>query len=79
MSIAVGEGPGIHVHRNREAESQYTNQKDQRKFLSEVQGLRALAVLMVVTYHIWFGRNSGGVDVFLLISAFFDGAIHPQA
>ncbi|WP_307859401.1 acyltransferase family protein [Arthrobacter sunyaminii] len=36
----------------------------------EVQGLRALAVLMVVTYHIWFGRVSGGVDVFLLISAF---------
>lgn len=36
----------------------------------EVQGLRALAVLMVVTYHIWFGRVSGGVDVFLLISSF---------
>lgn len=36
----------------------------------EVQGLRALAVLMVVSYHIWFGRVSGGVDVFLLISAF---------
>ncbi|MBT2249780.1 acyltransferase [Arthrobacter sp. BHU FT2] len=25
---------------------------------------------MVVTYHVWFGRVSGGVDVFLLISAF---------
>lgn len=36
----------------------------------EVQGLRALAVLMVVTYHIWFGRVSGGVDIFLLVSAF---------
>ncbi len=36
----------------------------------EVQGLRALAVLMVVTYHVWLGRVSGGVDVFLLISAF---------
>ncbi|WP_345890614.1 acyltransferase family protein [Arthrobacter sp. 147(2020)] len=36
----------------------------------EVQGLRALAVLMVVTYHIWFDRVSGGVDIFLLISAF---------
>nr|WP_231715412.1 acyltransferase family protein [Arthrobacter gengyunqii] len=32
--------------------------------------MRALAVLMVVTYHIWFGRVSGGVDIFLLISAF---------
>ncbi|MGX9900267.1 acyltransferase family protein [Arthrobacter sp. SA17] len=25
---------------------------------------------MVVSYHVWFGRVSGGVDVFLLISAF---------
>lgn len=41
-----------------------------RKYLPEVQGLRALAVLMVVTYHVWFGRISGGVDIFLLISAF---------
>jgi peptidoglycan/LPS O-acetylase OafA/YrhL len=36
----------------------------------EIQGLRSLAVLMVVTYHVWLGRVSGGVDVFLLISAF---------
>ena len=36
----------------------------------EVQGLRALAVLMVVTYHVWLGRVSGGIDVFLLLSAF---------
>lgn len=41
-----------------------------RKFLPEVQGLRALAVLMVVAYHVWFGRISGGVDIFLLISSF---------
>ncbi|CEA08648.1 O-acetyltransferase OatA [Arthrobacter saudimassiliensis] len=40
------------------------------RFRPEVQGLRALAVLMVVTYHIWFNRVSGGVDIFLLISAF---------
>lgn len=42
----------------------------ERKYLPEVQGLRALAVLMVVAYHVWFGRISGGVDIFLLISAF---------
>lgn len=36
----------------------------------EIQGLRALAVLMVVVYHIWFDRVSGGVDVFLLVSSF---------
>ncbi|MFI2562972.1 acyltransferase family protein [Paenarthrobacter sp. NPDC018779] len=42
----------------------------ERAFRPEVQGLRALAVLMVAAYHIWLGRVSGGVDVFLLISAF---------
>ena len=42
----------------------------ERAFRPEVQGLRALAVLMVASYHIWLGRVSGGVDVFLLISAF---------
>jgi peptidoglycan/LPS O-acetylase OafA/YrhL len=39
-------------------------------FRPEVQGLRSLAVLMVVVYHVWLGRVSGGVDIFLLISAF---------
>ena len=39
-------------------------------FRPEIQGLRSLAVLMVMSYHIWLGRVSGGVDVFLLISAF---------
>lgn len=41
-----------------------------RTYRPEVQGLRALAVLMVVAYHVWFNRISGGVDVFLLVSAF---------
>lgn len=44
--------------------------RPERRFRPEVEGLRALAVFMVVSYHIWFGRVSGGVDVFLLISAF---------
>lgn len=39
-------------------------------FRPELQGLRAVAILMVVCYHIWFDRVSGGVDIFLLISAF---------
>ena len=41
------------------------------RYRPELQGLRAVAILMVVCYHIWFGRVSGGVDIFLLISAFF--------
>ncbi|GAB2918154.1 acyltransferase family protein [Rhodococcus aerolatus] len=36
----------------------------------ELQGLRAVAVALVVAYHVWFGRVSGGVDVFLVLSGF---------
>ena len=36
----------------------------------DIQGLRAVAALLVGTYHIWFGRVSGGVDVFFAVSAF---------
>ncbi|WP_162230830.1 acyltransferase family protein [Leucobacter japonicus] len=36
----------------------------------DVDGLRAVAVLLVVIYHVWLGRVSGGVDAFLMISAF---------
>lgn len=40
------------------------------RFRPELQGLRALAVLLVVVYHVWVGRVSGGVDVFFLITGF---------
>ena len=36
----------------------------------EIEGLRALAVLLVAGYHIWGSRVSGGVDVFLLLTGF---------
>jgi peptidoglycan/LPS O-acetylase OafA/YrhL len=45
-------------------------QQRTRRFRPELQGLRALAVVLVVAYHVWFGRVSGGVDVFFLISGF---------
>ena len=40
-------------------------------FRRELHGLRALALMLVAVYHIWLGRVSGGVDVFLFLSAFF--------
>lgn len=40
------------------------------RYRPEIQGLRAVAVLLVAVYHIWFGRVSGGVDVFLLVTGF---------
>ena len=36
----------------------------------EIEGLRALAVLLVAGYHVWGDRVSGGVDVFLLLTGF---------
>ncbi|ANY05882.1 acyltransferase family protein [Pseudonocardia sp. HH130630-07] len=42
----------------------------QARFRPELQGLRALAVVLVVVYHVWVGRVSGGVDVFFLITGF---------
>lgn len=38
---------------------------------NDLDGLRAVAVVLVVVYHVWVGRVSGGVDVFLMLSAFF--------
>lgn len=40
------------------------------RYRGELQGLRALAVLLVVAYHVWFDRVSGGVDVFFVITGF---------
>lgn len=37
----------------------------------DIEGLRAVAIALVVVYHLWGdGRISGGVDVFLMISAY---------
>ncbi|MGC0250378.1 acyltransferase family protein [Pseudactinotalea sp. Z1748] len=41
-----------------------------RRFRPEIEGLRAIAAILVAIYHVWFGRVSGGVDVFFLIAGF---------
>ena len=43
--------------------------KKSAEYRADIQGLRAVASILVATYHIWFGRVSGGVDVFFVVSA----------
>lgn len=40
---------------------------------ADIQGLRGLSALLIMVYHVWLGRISGGVDVFFAISGFFIG------
>jgi peptidoglycan/LPS O-acetylase OafA/YrhL len=42
----------------------------QNAFRPEIEGLRALASILVAVFHIWLRRVSGGVDVFFVVSGF---------
>lgn len=54
----------------REESASVSAPPQQRKFRPELQGFRALAALLVVVYHVWLDRISGGVDVFFVVSGF---------
>ncbi|WP_100333138.1 acyltransferase family protein [Bacillus alkalisoli] len=41
-----------------------------KKFRPELEGVRAVAAILVAVYHIWLGTVSGGVDVFFIVSGF---------
>lgn len=39
-------------------------------YRNDIQGIRAISALLIMIYHIWLSRVSGGVDVFFVISGF---------
>lgn len=39
-------------------------------YRKDVQGLRALGAILIMVFHIWFNKVSGGVDVFIVVSGF---------
>ncbi|GAY18425.1 acyltransferase family protein [Mycobacterium sp. shizuoka-1] len=62
-----------------------TESRKSAAYRHDLDGLRGVAIALVAVFHVWFGRVSGGVDVFLVLSGFFFGgsllrtALNPAA
>ncbi|NNH71434.1 acyltransferase family protein [Nocardia uniformis] len=51
--------------------NQLPESKSRQQYRDDLDGLRGIAIALVVAFHVWMGRVSGGVDVFLVLSGFF--------
>jgi len=40
------------------------------EYREDIQGIRAVGAILIMIYHIWLNKVSGGVDVFFVISGF---------
>lgn len=61
---AVNSLPYIDLFMTQQAPSRF-------RYRYDLDGLRGIAIALVVIYHVFVGRVSGGVDVFLLLSGYF--------
>ena len=71
VSGAASGGPGERGGEEEAARRDEDRGRQRPAFRAELHGLRAVALGLVAVYHVWLGRVSGGVDVFLFLSAFF--------
>ncbi|OBI84286.1 acyltransferase family protein [Mycobacterium sp. E740] len=62
-------GPGPSVR----AATASSSRRASASYRLDLDGLRGVAIALVALFHVWFGRVSGGVDVFLALSGFFFG------
>ncbi|AEX76093.1 acyltransferase family protein [Corynebacterium diphtheriae] len=51
--------------------TQQSSRPSTTKYRYDLDGLRGIAIAFVVIFHVFVGRVSGGVDVFLLLSGYF--------
>jgi peptidoglycan/LPS O-acetylase OafA/YrhL len=42
----------------------------QSQYREDIQGIRAIGAILIMVYHIWIQKVSGGVDVFFVVSGF---------
>ncbi|MEU3472427.1 acyltransferase family protein [Rhodococcus sp. NPDC006774] len=67
-SVADTSAPVVAAQGDADSPPSGTHRPPQRR---DLNGLRGVAIALVVVFHIWMGRVSGGVDVFLTLSGFF--------
>lgn len=73
------------AERRISARPSVADDRPQAAYRRDLDGLRGLAIALVAVFHVWFGRVSGGVDLFLVLSGFFFGgkllraAVRPAA
>lgn len=46
-----------------------------RVYRQDIQGIRAIGAIMIMVYHLWMNKVSGGVDVFFVVSGFFMASV----
>jgi len=42
-----------------------------KEYREDIQGIRAIGALLIMIYHLWLDKVSGGVDIFFVISGYF--------